>query len=128
MLQRLHLKKFKTADATGDLIENKIVNEITLAGKAKKNKESKQSNERNEMQEIYILREKHQQIINDLRLIWAHIKMENQKIANPLDRAPDIMPRFSTKKWIEFHDQFGGKNNANNQIRSKTSMLKLASK
>ena len=69
MLQRLHLKKFKTADATGDLIENKIVNEITLAGKAKKNKESKQSNERNEMQEIYILREKHQQIINDLRLI-----------------------------------------------------------
>ena len=40
MLQRLHLKKFKTADATGDLIENKIVNEITLAGKAKKTKKA----------------------------------------------------------------------------------------
>lgn len=123
MLRRLHLKMFKTADATGDLIENEIVNKITLAGKAK-NKESKQSKERNEMQEIYI-REKPWQTINDLRLIWAHIKMENQKIANPWDPAPDIMPRFSTKKWIEFHDQFGGKNNANNKIRFKTSMLKL---
>lgn len=28
MLQRLHLKMFKAADATGDLIENEIVNKL----------------------------------------------------------------------------------------------------
>ena len=52
----------KTAEATGDLIRNKIANKITSLGKTKdKEKE-------NERQEIYIPPEKRQQIIDDLRL------------------------------------------------------------
>ena len=53
-----------TAEATGDLIGNKIADEITSIGKSKSN----QKNETNEIQEIYITPEKRQQIIDDLRL------------------------------------------------------------
>ena len=53
----------KSAEATGDLIGNKIADEITSLGKSK-NKE----NETNEEEEIIIPPEKRQQIINDLRL------------------------------------------------------------
>ena len=53
----------KIAEATGDLIRNKIADKITLLGKAK----SKQKED--ERQEIYIPREKRQQIIDDLRLL-----------------------------------------------------------
>ena len=52
----------KSAEATGDLIGNKIADKITPLGKSK-NKE----NETNE-EEIIIPPEKRQQIINDLRL------------------------------------------------------------
>ena len=48
----------KTAEATGDLIGNKIADKITAIGKPKE-KETK---------EIYIPPEKRQQIIDDLRL------------------------------------------------------------
>ena len=34
------------------------------------------------------------------------------------------MPRFTTKKGIEVHDQSGGAYNTNKQIRFKTSMLR----
>ena len=51
----------KTAEATGDLIGNKIADKITSIGKRKEN-ETKQ------IEEIYIPPEKRQQIINDLRL------------------------------------------------------------
>ena len=47
----------KTAEATGDLIGNKIADKITSIGKSKEKPE-----------EIYILPEKRQQIIDDLRL------------------------------------------------------------
>ena len=47
----------KTAEATGDLIRNKIADKITSIGKPKEKAE-----------EIYILPEKRQQIIHDLRL------------------------------------------------------------
>ena len=50
----------KTAEAAGDLIENKIADKTTLVGKTK--------NEEDERQEIYIPPEKRQQVINDLRL------------------------------------------------------------
>ena len=51
----------KTAEATGDLIGNKIADKITSVGKTKcKGKE-------NERQEIYIPPGKRQQIIEDLR-------------------------------------------------------------
>ena len=50
----------KTAEATGDLIGNEIADKITSIGKQKKrNKKT---------EEIYIPREKRQQIIDDLRL------------------------------------------------------------
>ena len=51
----------KTAEATGDLIGNKIADQITSIGKPKE-KETK------EIEEIYIPPEKRQQIIDDLRL------------------------------------------------------------
>ena len=47
----------KTAEATGDLIRNKIADKITSIGKPKEKPE-----------EIYIPPEKRQQIIHDLRL------------------------------------------------------------
>ena len=49
----------KTAEATGDLIGNKIADKITLTGKPK--------NKTKEIEEIYIPPEK-KQIIDDLRL------------------------------------------------------------
>ena len=33
--------------------------------------------------------------------------MEYQKIINLLDTISDNVPKFITKKWIEFHDQSG---------------------
>ena len=52
----------ETTEATGDLIGNKIADEITSLGKTK-NKEKE-----DERQEIYIPPEKSQQIIDDSRL------------------------------------------------------------
>ena len=51
----------KTAEATRDLIGNKIADKFTSIGKPKE-KETKK------VEEIYILPEKRQQIIDDLRL------------------------------------------------------------
>ena len=53
----------KSAEATGDLIENKIADKITSLGKSK-NKEKETSEE----EEIIIPPEKRQQVIHDLRL------------------------------------------------------------
>ena len=50
----------KTAEATGDLISNKIADKITSEGKAKE--------KTNKPEEIYISPEERQQIINDLQL------------------------------------------------------------
>ena len=55
----------KTADATGNLIGNKIADKITSIGKSKEKEETK------EIEEIYIPSAKTQQIIDDLRLFWA---------------------------------------------------------
>ena len=52
----------KTAEATGDLIGNKIADKITSIGKPKEKEKPK------ETEEIYIPPEKRQQIIDDLRL------------------------------------------------------------
>ena len=49
----------KTAEATGDLIGNKMADEITSIGKSK---------EKEKPEEIYIPPEKRQQIIDDLKL------------------------------------------------------------
>ena len=52
----------KTAEATRDLVGNKIADKITSLGKTKSKEKEK------EEQEIYIPPEKRQQIIDDLRL------------------------------------------------------------
>ena len=54
----------KTAEATGDLIGNKIADKITSLDKPK----SDEKEEINKPEEIYIPPEKKQQIIDDLRL------------------------------------------------------------
>ena len=55
----------KTADATGNLIGNKIADKITSIGK------SKEKEKTNKAEEIYISPEKRQPIIDDLKLFWA---------------------------------------------------------
>ena len=52
----------KTAEATGDLIGNKIADKITSRGKPKEKEKT------NKAEKIYILPEKRQQIIDDLKL------------------------------------------------------------
>ena len=52
----------KTAEATEDLIGNKIADKITSIGKPKEKEKTE------EIEEIYIPTEKRQQIIDDLRL------------------------------------------------------------
>ena len=54
----------KTAEATGDLIRNKIADKITSLGKTKSKK-----NVEKEKEKIYIPPEKRQQIIDDLSII-----------------------------------------------------------
>ena len=55
----------KSAEATGDLIGNKIVDKITSLGKSKN---KVKENETNEEEEMIIPPDKRQQIVNDLRL------------------------------------------------------------
>ena len=53
--------------------------------------------------------------------------MEYQKITNLLGTTIDEIPRFTTKKWVEVHDQSGRADDRykpNKQIRFKTSMLR----
>ena len=52
----------KSAEASGDLIGNKIADKITSIGKLKEKEKT------NKAEEIYIPPEKRQQIIDDLRL------------------------------------------------------------
>ena len=54
----------KTAEATGDLIENKIADKVTSIGKPKE----KEKEKTNKTKEIYIPPEERQEIIDKLRL------------------------------------------------------------
>ena len=54
----------KTAEATGDLIGNKMAYKITSIGKSKE----KEKEKREKKEKIYIPPEKRQQIIDDLKL------------------------------------------------------------
>ena len=111
----------KTAEATGDLIGNEIADKITSLGKTK-NKEKE-----DERSEIYILPEKRQKVIDELRLFWHHIKMEYQKITNLIGATPNEVPRFITKKWVEVHDQASSAEDRykpSKQIRFKRSLLR----
>ena len=55
----------KTAEATEDLIGNKIADKITSVGKSKEEEKTKK------VEKIYIPPEKRQQIIHDLKLFQA---------------------------------------------------------
>ena len=62
----------KTAEATRDLIGNRIADKITSLRKTK----SKEKEKEEERQEIYIPPKRRQQIIDNLRLFQHCIKME----------------------------------------------------
>ena len=59
----------KTAEATGDLIGNKLADKISSIGKTKE----KEKEKTNKPEEIYIPPEKRQQIVDDLKLFWIII-------------------------------------------------------
>ena len=67
MLKKLlQIEQFKkTAEATGDLIGNKIADKITSISKPKEKEKTKETKE---IEEINIAPEKRQQIIDNLRL------------------------------------------------------------
>ena len=58
----------KTAEASGDLVGNKIADKITSMGKPSSGKEKDETNIMEETQESYIPPEKRKQIIKDLKL------------------------------------------------------------
>ena len=58
----------KSAEATGDLVGNKIADKIISMGKPRSKKEKDETNIIEETQEIYIPPEKRKQIIKDLKL------------------------------------------------------------
>ena len=58
----------QSAEATGDLVDNKIADKITSMGKPRSKKEKDETNIMEETQEICIPPEKRKQIIKDLKL------------------------------------------------------------
>ena len=74
---------------------NKIADKITSLGKPKEKAKK--------VEEIYILSEKRQQIIDDLKN-FERIKTEFQEIVNLLDTTSDDkdLPRFVTKNGLKF--------------------------
>ena len=58
----------KSAEATGDLVGNKIADKITSRGKPRSKKEKDETNIMEKTQEIYIPPEKRKEIIKDLKL------------------------------------------------------------
>lgn len=81
------------------MIRNKIADKITSGGEPT-SKESKQYNDMNETQEIYVTSEKCQQIIDNLRLFWVCIKVQNNFIGM-LDRDDEATMFFIIKKTEE---------------------------
>ena len=51
--------------------------------------------------------------------------MEYQKIISLLDNKPNQLSKFRIKNWIEINYQSRGVYNTNNDIRVKTTMLKV---
>ena len=73
LLKLLKKKIHKSAEATGDLVGNKIADKITSMGKPRSKKEKDETNIMEETQEIYIPPEKREQIIKDLKLFQTHL-------------------------------------------------------
>ena len=111
----------KTAEAAADLIENKIVDKITSSGKTKSKKRKKKKDKKSTC---------HQKKESKLLITWNCFdtiwKMEYQKINNLLDTTPDEITRFTTKKWVEVHNQSGSdRYEPSKPVRFNTLMLRL---
>ena len=75
------------------MIGNKIADKITLLGKSKEKTKK--------VEEIYILGEKRQQIIDDLKLIWMFKNGISSKCKFAWHASDDKdLPISVTKKWI----------------------------
>ena len=75
------------------MIGNKIADKITLLGKSKEKTKK--------VEEIYILGEKRQQIIDDLKLIWMFKNGISNKCEFAWHASDDKdLPISVTKKWI----------------------------
>ena len=113
----------KPAEATGDLIGNKIADKITSIGKSKNKEKEDQTNE---IEQIHIPPEKSNKLLMHEDCFGHSITLEYQKITNLLGNILDKVPKFIAKKWIELSDQSGTVNNGykpSKQIRFKPSML-----
>ena len=78
----------ETAEAMGDLIDNKIANRKTnVSKKVQQNNSEAVTNEHDKeiSKERYISSEERHKIIEDLKLLYNSIIMEYQKIINMLD-------------------------------------------
>ena len=109
----------KTAEATGDLIGNKIADQIT----SRENKRKRRN--------LYSTRKKDNKLLMTqdyfkCKFYFLCIKIEFQKITNFLDKNSDNkdLRKVVTKKWIEVYDQSEKNYNPNKKIRIKTSMLR----
>ena len=105
----------KTAETTGDLIENKMADEISSIGKPK------------EKDKMYIPSEKRQQIIDDFRLSWMQfhgLALLNKNGIWKNCKFSQHKKGFITKKWIKVYDQSKGSYSVNKEIRIKTPMLR----
>ena len=73
----------ESAEATGDLVGNKIADKITSMGKPRSKKEKDETNIMEETQEIYIPPEKRNQIIKDLKIkqeVFISLKEMNHQM------------------------------------------------
>ena len=122
----------KTAEATGDLIGNKIADEITLIDKPKE----KGTKKKQKTEGIYIPPEKKNKLLMILdyfecsfieyKFYFLCIKIEFEKNVNFLDITSNNkdLPKFVTKKWIEIYDQSQENFDVIKEIRIKISMLR----
>ena len=112
----------KKAEATGDLIGNKIADKNTK----KSPKELHSKTDENELEipkQRYTSPKERQKIIDELR--YNNIIMEYQKTINLLDNALNQPSKFRAKIWIEINHQSRGTYNINSDIKFKTTMLKF---
>ena len=100
---------WKTAEATGDFILNKIADKTKVKGKTKM-KGNEKEDETNEMHGFFIPPEKCLEIIDALNIFTMYMKMGYQNITNLLCNIPDKVPEFITNKLIEVCDQSGNAN------------------
>ena len=113
----------KSAEATGDLIGNKIADKITSASKKSQNEEIQSDEVNNEIpKERYISPKERRKIIDELKL--TNVIIEYQKIANLIDDTSNQPSKFRTRNWVEINEESRIAYNVDSQIKFKTTMLK----